>query len=152
MNSAPFFQDTVQLGGLVLPRGGLISLHGAIGAGVAYQRSGLRKANSNSGYQVPVGKKFRVVGIIVYQINTAVGYPVVGYCDNDCGMYANVTPTNPVYIAHGTISPVAMIGLGINSGFILPGFEVPAGKYLYFYESASVAAGSVCVVGYEEPA
>lgn len=93
-----------------------------------------RKVNGSSGYQVPVGKKFKVIALSVLWPNATAQGVNLCYSDNDVGPSAATALTNPVYLyGDSTYLPVYNAGTADASTpfwITIHNFEVPAGKYV----------------------
>lgn len=105
-------------------------------SGTTNVRCTLRKLSGSAGYQVPVGKKFKLKAARIWTEHTAASSSlpaVIAYADNDVGQNASTAFTNPVYQC-GAIEPSGLGSQGFNSTciqeFLFHDWEVPAGKYV----------------------
>lgn len=109
----------------------------------------LREVNATAGYQVPVGKNFRIVAVrLVTSDGTSYLLGSIGYGDTDVGMSAAAAPTNPVYQSGAQLASVLRAPA---DGMVeaVTDFVVPTGKYPFYADGSSSQAGSCQVFGYE---
>jgi len=88
-----------------------------------------REGASTSGYQVPVGKTFRI--LMIAGNASASASVQVGYADTDSGACAASLGTNPNYIASGasaSTSPAILMASSTQGSASLD-FTIPASKY-----------------------
>lgn len=110
-----------------------------------------RLSNGTAGYQVPVGKQFRIVAarIDVFTVSGNGGFNIA-YADNDMGFSTNNAPVNRVdYAGDANSTPLGSETIGIVEASI--DFVVPAGKYIGIFGNG-VNAGNGQLFGYEENA
>ena len=95
-----------------------------------------RELSGSAGYQVPVGKKFKVKAARVLTQNSTAGNTSIftlGYADNDVGQNASTAFTNQVYPTNG-VEAAACGSIGLNTTctheFLFFDWEIPAGKYI----------------------
>lgn len=141
--------DSITVGGRVLTDlTNLITLIASVDG--ANNHCTFRKPNGTSGYQVPGGKVFTVLGIRMEIGNAADAFDM-GYSDNDAGFATTTAFTNPVFFADAgainqhapaqTVLPIFEMNYGI-------GFQVLAAKYLFFASGATMS-NYVIAYGYE---
>lgn len=119
----------------------------------ASPKSSARLPGQSSGYQVPVGKKFKIQAILISNMGASVANPLVYYQDNDSGWATATAPVNPVYMTSGNNVNAYIAGTNVVSGTtnsiaIPANFEIPAGKYI----GCSTDGPIVYFYGYEVPA
>lgn len=119
-------------------------------ASVGGNNSTLRKTNTTAGYQVPVGKSFKIYAIRFTSGSAANADLYLNYSDNDVGMGTATAPTNAVYVYDSSTNRLISQGPAtISSGIevFLGPFVVPAGKYVTLKTTAG--NGTIQVFGYE---
>lgn len=124
----------------------LIVLHGNVN-GAANGNSSLRKASASAGYQVPVGKTFKIMAVEGFV--TTAGFGALGYADNDVGIASNTAFTNQVNAANSNNNSLAFATTAtgnISNNFR---FDVPAQKFPLITNSGNTTVGQVRVYGYE---
>ena len=152
MNVSVMPVNTYQIAGLSLNLGRLKFLRG-FNNGTKY--SVPREGVATAGYEVPAGKIFRVYAIkIIHSGNAAATNMAPGYGDNDVGLDDAGGPANPVEMADSSAIIRATLsngGLeGINEFPLF--FDIPAGKFPFFYSSEATIVTSFVMVGEELPA
>lgn len=113
--------------------------------------SSLRKPGASAGYQVPVGKSFRVLAVRATISLAGAATQTICYSDNDVGFATATAFTNVVYPGGsydgGTIVfPQAASNTPIEQSM---DFTVPAGKYLGCTNNFSASSIRIQVFGYE---
>lgn len=122
--------------GLQRPVGALKCLFATNGGGAANTRSSAREMGSRSGagYQVPVGKTFKIVAIKVIAKTAANVGMTVCQTDADIGLGVNTAFTNPIFAGTESASadyliqtPAASVG---SEGDLAIVATVGAGKFV----------------------
>ncbi len=110
-----------------------------------------REGASTSGYQVPVGKTFRVL-MISGNAGAATGVQL-GYADNDSGSCNASLGTNPQYIASGSTTGTSPNIISFSASNVQVGasldFTIPASKYPSISWGANTSV-SLVIWGIEE--
>lgn len=123
-------------------------------SGATNIRATFRKTNGSAGYEVPVGKSFRVMAWEYnnQDQNVADGLALC-YTDNDVGINTSTAFTNPVWLG-GDASAAAVSTRGVQkpalqnqSGAIE--FLVPAGKFISMQGAATAEVRWVRLWGKE---
>lgn len=134
----------------------LLSAYCDCSAGTRY--STLRLHSASAGYQVPVGKVFKVFAVAVVPLLgvAASRYAYPAYGDNDVGFTSAAAPTNAVY-PYGSQAASVILPSNSSPTAANPRLEmairqdVPAGKYLAVLGTAGLEF-TAYVFGYEVPA
>jgi hypothetical protein len=124
--------------------------------GTTNVRCSLREAGASAGYQVPVGKTFKVLAVVFQVGASAAGTSnsvAFAYSDNDVGVAASTAFTNPVYIGgnldNGAYMPLTALSNLTKTEFSV-NFDIPAGKYLGIQAlSTGAVVVRATVYGYE---
>jgi len=140
---------TLNIAGSTYKHEGMVVLLAFTTNGASYATP--KKMGSTAGYQVPVGKTFRLLGIDYVGSaapSTSIGV-ALGYADTDVGLNTGSAPTNPVYWWSAGISwfifasAINAVGAAFNRAQAsLPDSSgnaatAAAGKYLVMNDSSS---------------
>ena len=125
-------------------------------AGTRY--STLRLHSASAGYQVPVGRTFKVFAIAAVPLLgvAASRYVYPSYGDNDVGLTSAAAPTNQVF-PYGSQASAVILPSNASPTAANPRLEmsirqdIPAGKYPAILGTAGLEF-TVYVFGYEVPA
>ena len=139
MNVSAFNIPQVQVGNRVMTDvKNLIVVRGGCGSGGNLYGTA-RQLNASAGYQVPVGKTFRVLAVRTLQTTLSQGINT-GYGDTDVGKNSGSAPTNSVW-ASGDKDIIGMINSSQYGEYSWPtNFTIPAGKYPACYVTTGGAA------------
>lgn len=124
---------TLEIGGRVFTD--LTNLKTLICTAETTNNGTFREINGSAGYQVPVGKKFKVLGVKALVANATVqGAAGFSYADNDIGINSASALTNQVQLFGASSAGFAYlttsVGVFENAFCESNAPFVPAGKYL----------------------
>lgn|SRR3990167_796970 len=106
---------------------------------------------TSTGYQVPVGKTFRIHAVVATQSGTATGGIALGYEDVDNGLNSTAARTAPVYHGSYNTSQVQTLG-GLERDTPRERsiyFSCAASKYIFMWGDTSGVTYSSTIYGYE---
>lgn len=146
---------SVSIGGRVFTDLANLKILGAGFDAATTVNSTFRAPNTSAGYQVPVGKKFVVMAIVVKIYEATATASTIGirlqYSDNDVGMQTSTALTNAVTTFGATqassFGSLANTSLGAQFQEAIY-FEIPAAKYLTGINISGKASNAL-IYGYE---